>query len=171
MFRSLLIGMVLLLGGCSTSQVSDTVYLQPGAKVALLPVVNRSQTPLAGASAANMLASLWYQKGLPALLMYPDQAQGDLSFSGDDKSMAAAQAWADEQTADYTLQGSISEWRYKSGLDGDPVVSVTLTLYQTGNQAPVWSGTVSKTGWGRDNLSGTGLDVLDDLLDNIEVEE
>ncbi|SHO56906.1 protein PelC [Vibrio quintilis] len=171
MFRSLLIGMVLLLGGCSTSQVSDTVYLQQSAKVALLPVVNRSQTPLAGASAANMLASLWYQNDLPALVVYPHQAQGDLSFTGDEQKLSAAQQWADEQSADYVLRGSISEWRYKSGLDGDPVVSVTLTLYQTGSNAPVWSGTVSKTGWGRDNLSGTGQDVLEDLLDNIEVQE
>ncbi|MEI8633484.1 hypothetical protein P4S72_18335 [Vibrio sp. PP-XX7] len=44
---------------------------------------------------------------------------------------------------------------HKSDLGGEPVASVTLSLYQTGVATPIWTGSVAKTGWGRDNPAGT----------------
>ncbi|MEI8633483.1 hypothetical protein P4S72_18330 [Vibrio sp. PP-XX7] len=92
MSRYLIVSIALLLSACTTSQISHTVYLEPQAKVALLPIVNHSQTPLAGASAANILTSLWYQKHLPQLVVYPYQAQSDLSFATDATGESGAMA-------------------------------------------------------------------------------
>ena len=40
--------------------------------------------------------------------------------------------WLNTQQADYVLSGSIEEWRYKAGLDGEPVVALTLLLTKNG---------------------------------------
>ncbi|MEI8642045.1 hypothetical protein P4S68_16985 [Pseudoalteromonas sp. Hal099] len=52
--------------------------------------------------------------------------------------------WLSTQQTDYVLSGSIEEWRYKAGLDGEPVVALTLSLTAKGQTTPLWTGTIAK---------------------------
>ncbi|WP_406665403.1 hypothetical protein [Gallaecimonas sp. GXIMD1310] len=168
MFRLILPCLALLLSACTTSRVSDTVSLPPSTKVAMMPLVNHAQTPLAGERAEDILASLWQQRGLPKLARYPRLVQKGLPPLDDQYRATQAQQWLAKQTVGYVLSGTIEEWRYKAGLDGEPVVAITLNLTKVGDDTPVWTGTIARSGWGRDNLAATAQDVIDDLLDGIE---
>lgn len=170
MFRLLVISFALLLGACTTSNIEDAVTLPSKATVALMPIVNNSQTPLAGERAESILASLWYQKQLPTLSVYPPQSLGEFSILNDQVRITKANKWLATQKVDYVLRGSIEEWRYKAGLDGEPVVSITLSLFETGNSTPVWTGTVAKSGWGHDSLASTAQIVLRKLVNEVEVD-
>ncbi|MFM2476146.1 protein PelC [Celerinatantimonas sp. MCCC 1A17872] len=167
MYRVLWMSILLLLSACSATRVSS-VALPAQQKVALMPLVNYTQTPLAGQRAEDMLASLWFQQKLPTLLRYPRKAQGNLPSIDDQQRLDAAHAWLSHQSADYVLSGSIDEWRYKAGLDGEPTVSVTLQLVDKHTDKVIWSGTVAKTGWGRESVSSVGQKVIAQLISHIE---
>ena len=163
--------MVLLLSACTTSRVADDVELNPSATVALLPLVNHAQTPLAGERAEDILASIWQQNKLPALIRAPRVNTKELPPLDDQYRLDNAMQWLSTQQADYVLSGSIEEWRYKAGLDGEPVVALTLSLSVNGQTTPVWTGTIAKSGWGRDSIAATAQDVIADLISYIEVSE
>ncbi|GEB69723.1 MULTISPECIES: hypothetical protein [Pseudoalteromonas] len=171
MFRLIIPCLVLLLSACTTSRVADDVELNPSATVALLPLVNHAQTPLAGERAEDILASIWQQNKLPALIRAPRVNTKELPPLDDQYRLDNAMQWLSTQQADYVLSGSIEEWRYKAGLDGEPVVALTLSLSVNGQTTPVWTGTIAKSGWGRDSIAATAQDVIADLISYIEVSE
>lgn len=71
MFRLVILSLVLLLSACTTSRIADDIEISPATTVALLPLVNHAQTPLAGERAEDILASIWQQNKLPKLLRAP----------------------------------------------------------------------------------------------------
>lgn len=171
MFRLVILSLVLLLSACTTSRVADDIEISPATTVALLPLVNHAQTPLAGERAEDILASIWQQNKLPKLLRAPRNSSKDLPPLDDQYRLNNAMQWLNTQQADYVLSGSIEEWRYKAGLDGEPVVALTLLLTKYGETTPIWTGTIAKSGWGRDSIAATAQDVIADLVSYIEVSE
>ncbi|MEN8636865.1 protein PelC [Pseudoalteromonas distincta] len=171
MFRLIIPCLVLLLSACTTSRVADDIELSPLKTVALMPLVNHAQTPLAGERAEDILASIWQQNKLPTLIRAPRVNTKELPPLDDQYRLDNAMQWLNTQQADYVLTGSIEEWRYKAGLDGEPVVALTLSLTVTGQTTPIWTGTIAKSGWGRDSIAATAQDVIADLISYIEVSE
>ncbi|ATG78340.1 protein PelC [Pseudoalteromonas sp. B131b] len=171
MFRLVIPCLVLLLSACTTSRVTDDVEINPSTTVALLPLVNHAQTPLAGERAEDILTSIWQQNKLPTLLRAPRNSNKELPPLDDQYRLDNAMQWLSTQQADYLLTGSIEEWRYKAGLDGEPVVALTLSLTANGQTTPIWTGTIAKSGWGRDSIAATAQDVIADLISYIEVSE
>ena len=78
---------------------------------------------------------------------------------------------AKEQEFDYFISGSVNEWQYKSGLDAEPVVGISLEIqsFETGEILFTSSG--ARTGWSRGSLSGTAQNLLNDLLNQITLED
>lgn len=171
MFRLVIPFLVIFLSACTTSRVADDIEISPSTTVALLPLVNHAQTPLAGERAEDILASIWQQNKLPTLLRAPRNTSTELPVLDDQYRVNAAKQWLSNQQTDYVISGSIEEWRYKAGLDGEPVVALTLSLTKSGQATPIWTGTIAKSGWGRDSLAATAQDVIADLLSYIEVSE
>ena len=171
MFRLVIPCLVLVLSACTTSHVADDVELRATTTVALLPLVNHAQTPLAGERAEDILASIWQQNKLPSLIRAPRTNNKELPPLDDQYRVDNAMQWLSTQQADYIISGSIEEWRYKAGLDGEPVVALTLSLTASGQTTPLWTGTIAKSGWGRDSIAAVAQDVIADLLSYIEVSE
>ena len=59
------------------------------------------------------------------------------------------------------------EWRYKSGLDGEPAVGVAMHVVDIRSGETLWSGSYSRSGWSRESLSGTGQKVISKLVDGL----
>ena len=78
-----------------------------------------------------------------------------------------AQQWAIEQGARFALTGSVEEWRYKVGIDGEPAVGVTLKVIDLTNGRVVWSASGAKSGWSRQALSAVAQALLADLLGSL----
>ncbi len=68
------------------------------------------------------------------------------------------------RSAEYVVSGVVHEWRYKTGVDGEPAVGVMIEIRELPAGRIVYSGTGSRAGWARQSLSETGQKVIDKLL-------
>jgi TolB-like protein len=162
----------LLLGACSTAIQSsaDSGALDAQAKWALLPVVNNTDTPQAALSAEAMLEHLARKRGITGLLHYPAALSRDSLFEPTERKVTEeAQKWALDQGARFGLTGSVEEWRYKVGIDGEPDIGVTLKVIDLSNGQVVWSASGAKSGWSREALSAVAQGVLGNLLGSLQL--
>lgn len=158
--------LLVMLAGCSVIQSQDGTPIARDADMAVLPLVNLSQTPQAGDQAASILAAILRAKGSDKVTLYlPDDRNPLLYESSERQQEARQQALA--EGASYLISGTVEEWRYKSGLDGEPAVGVTLEVRSTADNRIVWSGTAARTGWGREGLSVAAHKVLDELAEQM----
>jgi hypothetical protein len=81
----------------------------------------------------------------------------------DVKRLNDATEKAIEQGMRYAIAGSVEEWRYKAGLDGEPAVGLSMRLVDLDSGEILWSGSAARSGWSRDSLSGTAHKVLEEL--------
>lgn len=143
-----------LLLGCTAVTTTPAPQLKNGAWL-VVPFVNNANTPRAGYSAAVMTGDLLRAKGYPNVNFYiPAQTtQGVLPQQASAKQMDQVLTYARRHNYRYIMTGTVNEWRYKAGLDGDPAVSITLDLIDTHTQRSVWNAVASGSGWGRDSIS------------------
>lgn len=161
----------LLVLGCSTnSSVSKGGALDAGAKWALLPMTNHTDTPQAALSAETITEHLLRLRGVGNIVRYPATLSRDTLFEPSERRVVdEAQKWAHEQGARYGISGSVEEWRYKVGIDGEPAVGITLQVLDLDSGAVVWSSSGAKSGWSRDALSRVAHNLLETLLADLPV--
>jgi hypothetical protein len=168
-----LAGAIAILGGCGggTYRVHGNLPLRTEARWALLPVMNLTETPMAGEKVEAILAPLLRAHEVSHLDVYPSPSQDDdaLPDLSDRHRLEAATAWAKAQGFDYGVTGAVNEWRYKAGLDGEPAVGLAIEVVELRSGRVVWSASGATTGWGRESLSGTGQQVVDRLLRDLPV--
>jgi polysaccharide biosynthesis protein PelC len=137
----------------------------------MLPFVNHSETPQAGERIEAMLSTLLRAKGVPSLDGYsaPKEDESRLMVS-DHQRLEESIAWAKSQKFDYAVTGSVEEWRYKAGIDGEPAIGLTVRIVDLAKSGTtVWSASGSKTGGSADNASGTALKLLDTMVSELEL--
>jgi len=162
----------LLLGACATGiqSTSDHEVLDAQAKWALLPIANNTDTPQAGLSAEAMVEHLLRRRGISLLQRYPAALSRDSLFEPTERKVTEeAQKWAQEQGVRFAVVGSIEEWRYKVGIDGEPVVGVTLKVLDIATGRVVWSASGAKSGWSREALSAVAQTLLSNLLGTMQL--
>jgi hypothetical protein len=167
--KHILFALVLLvLGGCASTALQSgpaSVPLDARAAWVLLPIANNTDTPQAALSAEAMLETMLRQRGMGALRTYPASLTRDTLFEPTERKVTEeAQTWARDQGARFGVTGSVEEWRYKTGIDGEPVAALTLKVVDLQTGLVVWSATAARGGWSRDALSAVAQRVLADLL-------
>ena len=170
--NTLLCCAALVLAGCSSTIQSTADYdaLDAGAKWALLPIANNTDTPQAALSAEAMLEHQLRRRGISTLLHYPAALSRDSLFEPTERKVSEeAQQWALAQGVRFAVTGSVEEWRYKVGIDGEPAVGVTLKVLDLSNGRVVWSASGAKSGWSRDALSAVANTMLTDLTGRLQL--
>lgn len=158
--------------GCAVSHVRPSPELPATARWVVLPIQNRSETPLAGERVESMVRTLLQARGLAALGQYPAGSpdEQDLAAEIDDNvRLDRAIRWARAEGYSYGITGSVEEWRYKDGADAEPAVAVSLRIIELTSDRVLWAATAARTGWGRSSASGTALNVLETLVDGVRV--
>lgn len=160
-----LIAVVLGVTACTTVNVQNAPQgLKHQASWVLLPIINHTQTPQAGLRAEAILESLVRGQGVGNLRKYPAALNSDSLFEPVERSAVdAALKWARKEQAVYAITGTVDEWRYKVGVDGEPAVGITLQLIDIANSRVLWSATGSKTGWSREALSAVAQKLISRL--------
>lgn len=155
------------LPACSTAPTSGGQAVSSAGRWILLPSINNSETPQAGGRLDSITASLLMTYGITDISTYPatDQPSDSLFENADRRSQEAALAWAMKQGARYAVAGTVEEWRYKVGLDGQPAVGLTLNIIQLDTGKVVWTGSGARTGWGRESVSGVAHELVYSMLD------
>ena len=169
--RLLLLVLAGLLSACSTLDVtrhSDAMSTQ--ARWALLPIVNHTAEPQAGLRAEAIAESLLQVRGIGAQ-RYPAELNADSVFApAERKLLDEAMAWARKERIRYAVTGSVDEWRYKVGVDGEPAVGFTLQVIDLQSSRVVWSAAGAKSGWSRQALSAVAQDMLREMLDALPLQ-
>ena len=161
-------GAIALLAACSTLDRGQPPQLERKASWVVLPFANHTETPLAGQRAEAIAQALLSAQGVgQSVRRAPtDQQQEALFNAGDNQRMQDALAWAREQKLRYALAGSVEEWRYKVGVDGEPAAGITLHILDVPSGEILWSGSGGQSGWSREALSAVAHKLMRKLLDS-----
>jgi len=155
-----------LLAACSTTDRARAPELQAQASWTVLPFANHTETPLAGNRAEAIAEALLLSKSVGRVVHYQASTQQEALFdAGDGQRQQQALAWARGQQIRYALTGTVDEWRYKVGVDGEPAAGVTLRIVDVASGDTLWAGTGGKSGWSREALSAVAQKLMRDLLD------
>jgi polysaccharide biosynthesis protein PelC len=164
-----LAGMVGLMG-CAGVQHSVSPAMSCSDKWVLLPFHNYSETPQAGQAVARMVENALRSRGLREVYFYPSSLEDSLGeFSMSHGQYERTLDWAKWQNAVYGVTGSVTEWRYKSGSDGEPAVGITLAVVDIKTGKSIWSASGARTGWSSDPLSGAGLKLVGTLVSKADI--
>jgi len=137
----------------------------------MLPVMNLAEAPQAGIRTEAILSTHLRAAGLKNLEIYPYQAlKTGLPDLNEQHRYETALKAAKKSNHQYAITGSIEEWRYKSGLDGEPAVGISLKVIDMKTGKIVWSASGSRTGWGYESVTGTVNKLLAQLLGSLNLE-
>jgi TolB-like protein len=110
-------------------------------------------------------------RGLKSLDLYPVELNNDTLFEPSERKVVdKAREWAQSQGIRYILTGSVEEWHYKVGVDGEPAVGLTLKVIDLNTNQVVWSAVGAKSGWSRSALSAVAQDLARSLLSDLKVD-
>ena len=162
---------MLCLTACSSVQHGVSVPLEHNAKWAMLPIANYTDVPQAGLRAEAIVETVLHGLALNDLQHYPPLLNSDSLFEpAERKAVLEAMSWAKQQGVRYAITGSVDEWRYKVGIDGEPAVGITLQVIDLDkNNTVVWSASGAKSGWSRDALSSVARDLISELLGDLKL--
>ncbi len=160
----------LLLAGCAvTALPGQSLTVSADAKFAVLPLANATDVPLVERRAQAITVSLLQQKGLRDVVVYPQKSSDNPLDAEPTVTPTQALAWARQQGARYALSGTVTEWRYKTGVDSEPAVGVTLQVADVATGQVVWSASGGRSGWGYQALAAVGQSQIESLLRGIRV--
>lgn len=167
----LFIAGLMLLAGCTTLHQEMREAAPQAETWVVLPFVNNTETPFAAERAEAITTALLYARGVQRVVTAPVDAAADLEALPDRglKRREAGLEWAKKQNIRYAVIGTVSEWRYKVGLDGEPVAGMTLQLVDLNSGKVLWSGSSGKSGWSREAVSAVAQQVLEKLISTIEL--
>lgn len=155
------------IAGCATVQINTSAAPHPDTQAVwcVLTPINNTSTPYAGGRVQQQLAALLGARGLKHVLVAPAPGDGGpLPLGEGAKDQQLQIAWARHHGARYALLGSVAEWHYKIGLDGQPAVGFTLQLTDLRSDQTLWSGAASASGGSREGLAVLSERTLAGLL-------
>ena len=167
----LLFAGLLALTACTTLHQGVRESAAPDTVWTVLPFINNTETPFAAERAEAISTALLYARGIQQVAVMPVEPSAEAEPPVDRglKRRQDGVAWAKKQQIRYALQGTVTEWRYKVGLDGEPVAGFTLQLIDLQNDKVIWTGSSGKSSWSREAVSAVAQQVLEKLIATIEL--
>lgn len=167
-----ILSLSIFLTGCTGGIVNYSSCprcIDPCSKIAVVPFSNHTETPLAGERAMSITASLLASRGFCNMSVYQNRYQGKILFPGMNQVVPqdALLDWARGTCANYMMTGTVNEWTYKVGLDGEPVVGISLELIDLNSGAIVWTAVGSQSGGSRLAVSTVGQQLINCLLEGL----
>ncbi len=156
--------------GCgivTQSQMPGGARLDPQAQWAILPLGNHTDTVMAGQRAEALLEPLLRARGVRHVSRSPapqTTVETSLAEPSNPKAQEQALTWARANSIRYVVTGSVDEWRYKIGADGEPAVGLVLQVTDLSTGEVLWSAAGGKTGWSREALSAVAHKLVAELL-------
>lgn len=160
--------LLVALTGCTVSQVQAGPALSARSRWVVLPFENLAETPRAAERVASLSESILRIRGVSEVLEYRDSRE-TLPELDDGRRFQEAISWAKAAGYSYGITGSVEEWRYRGGADGDPAVGISLRVIALDSGRTLWTATGSRSGWHQETVSGTAQRLLSQLLDQMVV--
>ncbi|RUM59684.1 MAG: hypothetical protein DSY53_02115 [Persephonella sp.] len=154
---------ILVLNSCSSSINSYQINpLNKKDSFIVLPFENNTETPLAGLRASKIAEGILVSHGFNINEKIYKQKEYK---SEEIKQMLKK---FKEEGYRYAVVGTVNEWRYKTGIDGEPAVNITMRIVDLKNGKTVWSGVASKSGMGYSSIGTLAQELLNELAESIK---
>lgn len=151
---------VLFLAGCSSVVNTEKAKLEFKNKVlVVLPFENYTETPLAGLRIASIAYGVLNSKGYNTI-NFTINNEKDYSHEEIKEMINKLK----EENYDYAITGTVNEFRYKTGIDAEPAVSITLKIYDLKNDKVIYTAVGSKTGWSHESLTTVAQKILNKII-------
>jgi len=149
--------------GCSSIVNKKNIQLPIDKKYAIASFWNYTETPMAGLRAASIVESVLAQKNLSLISLVGGsdemaEVKSKAIFIQEQKASALA------LNADYLVIGNVQEWRYKTGIDGEPVVSYSIKIIDLKNSTILFNGVAAKSGWGHKSIGVVAQEIAESLV-------
>ena len=193
-FLGLALGMIIAAaGGCAMIDVKAEGRITTRKGWVLLPVQNLGETHMAGERVEELLSTLLRIQNNVELSSYTGARTGSKgaasSSAGKDAKGAKENreadgelelderqhyervvAWARERKFAYGIGGSVQEWRYRAGTEGEPAVGLTLRVVDLASGRIVFTAAGASPTPGRGSLSGATQDLLRTMLKKLPLD-
>jgi curli biogenesis system outer membrane secretion channel CsgG len=142
---------LLFIIGCSTMVHKQNIQLPLSKKYAIASFWNYTETPMAGLRASTIMESVLSNKGI-VLNSLIGGSEEMANIQSKKAFLEAKKEEARKLGSDYLITGNVQEWRYKTGIDGEPVVSFSLNIIDLHNNRVVSSAVGAKSAWGHKSI-------------------
>lgn len=145
---------------CAKVVDSDIFDLNKNLTYSVIPFENYSDTPLAGYRIASIVESVLRVKGYKVINKVwkykdTDPTEEELEENFNKASLKS----------DMVIYGTVNEFRYKTGIDGEPAVSITIYIYDVKKGYVIKSATVSATGSSGESLGTVTQRLIRELFE------
>ena len=149
--------------GCSSMINKKNIELPLDKKYAIASFWNYTETPMAGLRAASIVESVLAKNpiALCSLVSGSDEMEAIKSKQAFLKSKKAE---AKRLGAEYLIMGNVQEWRYKTGIDGEPVVSFSISVIELKTDKVVFNGVGAKSAWGHKSIGVVAQEIAQELI-------
>lgn len=165
---SIVLIIIALAPGCAHRALYDGgVHLPPKGEVRVFvpPFTNATEDDHAGRAMTELTVSALLELNVPIL-----QKESSLIKSREEKAAGTDGVYleaARSVQATHLLLGTVHEYRYKTDLDGDPAVGLTLRLVDATSGVTLWQGSSARVGIFFASLTTTSQRAVRDLARRI----
>jgi len=143
----------------SCSSIIQHVDLEQDSTYTVLPFENYTDTPMAGYTVASILEASLRAKGIKV-------ARTVWTFKDREPSKEELEKLFKEvsHNADYIITGTVNEFRYKTGIDGEPAVSLSVFIYDAKKGTIIKGLSASASGWSHESLGTITQKLIRDIF-------
>ncbi len=156
MLKYLPVLFVFLFASCASVVTKQKATLNKNLTYTVLPFVNYTETPKAGLRAQSIVAGVIGSKGYKVNLFDSEEITSEKELADLIKKVPAG--------TDIIVTGYVNEWRYKTGIDGEPAVSLTIKFIDAKTMETVYSAALSRSGWSYESLGVVAQRLISSIL-------
>jgi len=137
--------------GCSSIINKSETTLPKNEKYAISSFWNYTDTTMAGLRASSIVEGVLSQQGIKLYSLIETDNESE-NIKNRENFISKEKTKAKNLGASYLITGDVQEWRYKTGIDGEPVVSYTLKIIDLKTNQTVFNAVGAKSGWGHKSI-------------------
>jgi len=154
---------IFFLSGCSSHLHKVETTLPRNQPYAISAFWNYTETPMAGLRAASIVEGVLASHKIPLLSQIEGSEEMGEPIKKRDFLNAQKQQARDAQVL-YLVTGEVQEWRYKTGIDGEPVVSYSMEITRLSDDQVLFRGVGAKSGWGHKSIGVVAQEIAQELM-------
>ncbi len=164
-----LLATLLFSTGCATvvHQGNQSPHAHAVTRVLLPPFFNATDDEHASRALTEMTGSALVEAGIPLF-----QTEETLLKSAADKAQGPDGRYAElarQMGVSHLVIGTVHEYRYKTDLDGDPAVGITLRLVDAATGQTLWQGSSGNVGYAFASLTSASQKAVNALVTDLPV--
>jgi len=161
MIKNIILLFTLIFLSCSSIINKQEIILPKKEKYAISPFWNYTDTSMAGLSASTIVESVISNKGVK---IYSLNDKNNQDIENKEEFLTQQKEEARGLGASYLITGDVQEWRYKTGVDGEPVVSYTIKIIDLGNNQVIFNSVGAKSGWGHKSIGVVAQEIAQEII-------